>query len=88
MAIVTVLVPPQQLAVDEGLGKVVLGRSEEALVRRVLHQPSAMQEQHLVGHTFGLAEVVGGHDNTGASGVDGGDDFLDRCNRGSDDELF
>ena len=53
------------------------GLLEKRVDRRALDQPALVDEQHLVAEAARLAEVVRGHDDLGARGVEG----LDRRSR-------
>src|SRR5688500_12926573 len=68
---------PWQLSFDERT-RLRRGRlRKEALDAGALHQASLVDEQHLVAQPARLAEVVGGHHDLGARGIEGADHRLD-----------
>src|SRR5687768_10680724 len=72
---------PKQLAGQEGARLRRSRASEEFHRRGLLQEPPGMHEQHLVGEAVRLAEIVRGHDDLDALGVEAPDERLDHAGR-------
>src|SRR5258708_33367590 len=75
------LVSPQEVAGQEGPGRRA-GRAIEGRRRlAVLRDAAPLEKDDFVGEAARLAEVVGGHDDLRAGGMERVDDLLDRPRR-------